>query len=358
MSTPITFRSKILECTLRDGSYAINFEFTAGDTAAIAGALDRIGFPLIEVGHGIGLGASKAGMGRALETDAAYMKAAADSVTNGLWGMFCIPGIAKLDHLDEAADYGMGFVRVGTNVSEVSESEPFIQRAKTRGMFVCANFMKSYVSTPKEFAAVAERSHQMGTDVVYIVDSAGGMLPEEIVHYAEAVREIYDVALGFHGHNNLGMGVANALTAVDLGINIVDTSLQGFGRSAGNTATELLLAVLMSKGFDTGLDLIEVLDAGEKFVKPLISSVGLNSLDVVSGLSRFHSSYMKTIHLSADRYQVDPRLLIMAVCSENQIDAPKSLVEATAKKLAGTIKEPIISRFHFNRYHGSEQGPK
>lgn len=103
---------KILECTLRDGSYVIDFQFNVDDTFRIAHRLDELGFPYIEVGHGIGLGASERGMGVAAATDEEYMMAARDAVTRGKWGMFCIPGIAKLSHLDLAAQYGMGFVRV------------------------------------------------------------------------------------------------------------------------------------------------------------------------------------------------------------------------------------------------------
>ena len=89
-------RPRLLDTTLRDGSYVIDFQFTARDTAIIAAQLDDAGFELIEVGHGVGLGASEGGFGRAAETDEAYMVATAGAVKAGMWGMFCIPGIASL----------------------------------------------------------------------------------------------------------------------------------------------------------------------------------------------------------------------------------------------------------------------
>src|SRR3990172_3934942 len=154
---------KLMDVTLRDGSYVINFQFTANDTALIARALEEVGFDLIAVGHGIGWGAAEHGMGQAAETDENYMRATADVLKRANWGMFCIPGIAALKHVDLAANYGMHFIRIGTNVQEVHSSKPFIERAKKHGMFVCANFMKSYCSSPEEFAQAAKQSAEYGS---------------------------------------------------------------------------------------------------------------------------------------------------------------------------------------------------
>ena len=159
-------KPRILDTTLRDGSYVINFQFTARDTAIIAGKLDEAEFELIEIGHGVGLGASEAGYGQAAETDEGYMEAAASAVKRAKWGMFCIPGVATLDHVDRAAGYGMKFIRIGTNVTDVPQSQRFIERARHHGMFVCANYMKSYASDPQEFARNAVLSEKYGAEVV------------------------------------------------------------------------------------------------------------------------------------------------------------------------------------------------
>jgi len=349
---------QLMEVTLRDGSYVINFQFTANDTAMIAAALEAAGFDLIEVGHGIGLGASERGMGQAAETDEGYMRATAGALRRARWGMFCIPGIASLEHIDLAAQHGMHFIRIGTNVTEVASSRPFIERAKKHGMFVCSNFMKSYACTPTEFAEYARQSAGYGSDMVYIVDSAGGMFAEDVRHYVEAVRARSDLRLGFHGHNNLGLGVANALAAVEAGVSIVDTSLQGFGRSAGNTTTEQFLCVLLRRGIDLGIDPIVAMDIGERFIVPMITARGASSLDTVSGLAQFHSSYMGVIREFSGKYGVDPRRLIIALCERDKVDAPRPLVESLAQEMAErklTTVEPVTPRFHLDRYFGSEQ---
>ena len=345
---------QILECTLRDGSYAVDFQFNAEDTSRIAHRLDTLGFPLIEVGHGIGLGASEKRMGTAAATDEEYMIAARSAVTRGRWGMFCIPGVADLSHLDLAADNGMGFIRIGFEVSEVAAARPFIEKARKLGLYVFANFMKSYASPPAFFAEQAKACSEYGAQCIYIVDSAGGMLPNEIGSYIDALRTaIPDVTLGFHGHNNLGMGVANALYCSERGVAVIDTSLQGFGRSSGNTQTEHFVSVLIRAGFTVDYDPIDVMQAGEELIRPLIRDIGYSSLDITAGLALFHSSYMTRVLKAAKAHRVDPRRLILALCRRDKVNAPAELIEQAALEVKA-LHAPM-SPLLVKQYFGEEQ---
>lgn len=345
----------ILEVTLRDGSYAIDFQFTASDTAMIAGELEKAGFQMIEVGHGIGLGASKAGKGQAAETDEAYLRATAEILKTAKWGMFCIPGIARLEDIDMAAEYGMDFIRIGTNVTEMEESELFIANAKRHGMFVSANFMKSYTMEPEKFAEKAQLTQKFGSDVLCIVDSAGGMLSTEMEQYFRVVQDVCDIPLGFHGHNNLELAVANSLRAVELGASVIDTSLQGMGRSAGNTPTEIFLMAMERKSIPMGINPIQVMDIGEKYIKSLIQRHGYDSIDIVAGYAQFHSSYMHVIREFSSKYRIDPRRLIMAVCEEDKVNAPRDTVERIARTISEEGDEVFTARFRLDRYYGAEQ---
>lgn len=345
---------ELLDTTLRDGSYTINFGFTASDTASIVGALDEAGFKYIEIGHGVGLGASEKGFGQAAETDESYLQAAAGAVKNARFGMFCIPGVASLNDVDLCASYGMGFLRVGTNVDEVSQAQPYVARAKKHGMFVAANFMKSYASDPASFALRAVEASAMGVDCVYIVDSCGGMLPSDIDAYFSAVREISDVPLAFHGHDNLGLGVANTIRAVENGAVMVDSSLQGLGRSAGNAQTEMLLVVLERMGMSQDIDPLAVMDIGEKYIRPMIRRMGYSAIDIVSGWAQFHSSYMGLVRKYSSKYQVDPRRLIIEICKEDKVHVSDELAEAVAARLKEHA-EVTTARFGFDRYFGNEE---
>lgn len=346
---------KLLDCTLRDGSYVLNFQFTSEETTAVCEALESAGVDWIEVGHGVGLCASEKGYGDAAETDVSYMKAAALGVTSANWGMFCIPGIATLEALEEAIRQGMNFVRIGVNLENYREARPFVELARKHNLFACVNFMKSYTGSPDDFARYALQAEEYGANLVYLVDSAGGMLPEQISQYVDAVKQqTTSLSLGFHGHNNLGLGVANSLRAIELGVEYVDVSLQGMGRGAGNTPSEQLVCALLRKGVNLNLDPIELLDISERFISPYHTMGIVNSLDVISGLALFHSSYMSTIQKYARKFRVDPRRLVIAVCEIDQVNAPEELVEEQAIKLA-KIGLRGSRMALYKHYYGQEQ---
>ncbi len=346
-----TNNPKILECTLRDGSYTIDFQFTAQDTRVIASALQNVGFRLIEIGHGLGLNASTAGKGEAAATDEEYLRAAASVLDRVKWGMFFIPGIGRHEDLDLAAKYGMGFVRVGTNAPEIETAKEYVEHAKSLGMLTAVNMMKSYVLSPKELALNAKKAEEFGCDIVYLVDSAGSLLPEQMREYILALREALAVPIGFHGHDNLSLGIANSLVAIEAGAEYVDSTLQGMGRGGGNAVTEVLLTVLKKKGMDLGISLNQTMDISHRIIKPLLKDKGWDSIDITSGFAGFHSSYLKTILKYSDQYAIDPRDLIVEVCQVDQVHASEEMVEELARQLRenrkGTSGLHFVSLPHF-----------
>ena len=328
----------ILECTLRDGSYAINYQFTAEDTAKIALALESVGFKYIEIGHGVGMNASSC-KGRAAETDEVYLKTAQKVLTKAKYGMFFIPGIGRKKDLDLAAKYGMSFVRVGTNVTEAEQAEKYIKYAKKIGMMVSSNLMKSYVLPPKKFAQKAKLVEKFGADTVVLVDSAGGMLPVNIKEYIKAVKKVgVKAKIGFHGHNNFSLAIANILMAIECGASVVDSTLMGIGRSAGNAPTEILVTVLKKMGYQLNIDIFKTMDSAEKLIKPLMKKCkGIDSIAITSGYAEFHSSFFEIISKTAKKYHLDPRKLIVSVCEKEKVNVTEKLVIKIGKKLTGEL---------------------
>jgi 4-hydroxy 2-oxovalerate aldolase len=347
----------LLDVTLRDGSYAINFSFSVSDTQLICKKMEEVGFKYIEIGHGVGLNASDAQHGVAVQTDEEYMVAAESVLKKAKYGMFCIPGIARLEDIDLAHKHNMGFIRIGTNVTEVSQSEEYIKRAKKYKMLVSANYMKSYALSPKDFAKQVKLSEKYGVDIVYIVDSAGGMFPNDLERYYKAVRKVSSLPIGFHGHSNLGLAVANSLLAADLGIEFLDASLQGLGRSSGNASTEILVAALIKKGYNVNIDLLKVLDIGQTYIQPLLTNKGIMPLDVVSGYADFHSSYMPHIQKCAATYSIDPAELIIEMSKIDKVHLDPLILEKVAKRIKKRVNV-YLGKYAFNRYVGKEQDAK
>ncbi len=343
---------EVLDVTLRDGSYLIDFQFTAEDTAKIATALEAVGIRWIEIGHGLGLNASQS-KGRAAATDEEYLEAAARSLKRARWGMFCIPGIARLDDLRLAARYRMPFVRVGSDVTALDRARPFIELAKELGLLVSCNAMKSYAVSPAEFGRAATLVQSWGADLMCLVDSAGGMFPSEISAYVEAARGECDILLGFHGHDNLAMAMANSLRAIDCGAALVDSSLQGMGRSAGNTVTEALVAILKQRDHLEDVDLNGVMDIGHGLIAPLMHGHGLDPMAVTAGYARFHSSFTAKVKRYAEQYDLDVRDVIVRLTQEEMVEAPDDLLARIGQELA-TQKIPRV--LSIPAYDGGERG--
>lgn len=327
----------VLECTLRDGSYAIDYQFSVADTETVARALAEAGFKWIEVGHGVGLGASEKGIGEARETDTDYVSAGKRAVegSDAIIGSFFIPGIGEARHLDKAVDAGLDFVRVGSNITEHSTTEAAVKYAKSLGLFVSVNLMKSYAVDSRRFAHACKAVEEFGADVVVLVDSAGGMLPDEIVEYATLGLESVDIPLGFHGHNNFQLAVANCLAARQVGVRVLDVSLRGMGRSAGNAQTEVVVTLLEKTGDPTGIDLLKTLDIGERLIAPLMpAQKGVDDVAVATGAGRFHSSFLPKVKKVADETGVDLRELIMRVGEAEMVHPDEELIMDLAQELA------------------------
>lgn len=331
----------ILEVTLRDGSYLIDFQFTAEDTATIASGLETVGFRWIEIGHGLGLNASKAGKGLAAATDEEYLEAAAQALKHAKWGMFFIPGIGREEDLRLAARYGMSFVRIGTNVTETAQAEPYIALAKELGLTVSYNAMKSYAVNPYEFGKIVARVHGWGTDIACLVDSAGSMDPDSVAAYLRAARAESASSLGYHGHDNLSLAMANTLRAIEEGAVLVDSSLQGMGRSAGNAVTEVLVAILQRRGLVPHIDLKAAMDVGQGLIQPLLGKRGVDPMAITGGLAKFHSSFTHKVQGYARKHNIDVRDLIVRLCEEDQVSAPDDLLERLSHELA-TLKMPRV----------------
>lgn len=333
----------ILEVTLRDGSYLIDFQFTAEDTANIATALEAIGFRWIEIGHGLGLNASQAGKGMAAASDEEYLEAAAQALAKAKWGTFFIPGIGRDEDLRLAARYGMSFVRIGTNVTEAALAEPYIAVAKELGLIVSYNAMKSYAVSPEEFGGVVERVHSWGVDIACLVDSAGSMDPDSVAAYLRAAKAESACPLGYHGHDNLSLAMANTLRAIEEGAVLVDSSLQGMGRSAGNCVTEVLVAILQRRGMMRHIDLRAAMDVGQGLIQPLLGKRGIDPMAVTSGVAKFHSSFTEKVQGYARKHQIDVRDLIVRLCQEDQVSAPDELLERLSHELAAMKMHRVLS---------------
>ena len=342
---------EIFDVTIRDGSYTIDFQFTQDDIRFLCGTLERLGFHYIEVGHGFGLNAA-AVKGASAGTDEEYLAAAAESLSTSVFGAFFIPTIGRKEHLKAARrDFGMHFVRIGEDAAKIESIVEYVEYAKELGYEVMANFMKSYSIPPRELAAKAQLLRRHGADVVYVVDSAGGMLPDEVGGYIRAIGEACDARIGFHGHNNLELASANAIAAYRNGCTLLDCSIGGLGRSAGNTRTEMLIPALRRMGIRLDYDLPGVFHVLDTFIAAILQRKTSSSQHIAGGYALVHSGMMEPLEDLAVKYGIGVESLLLACGDAQQGHDGPVAAESLARQLAaapaaraggGSVQENVL----------------
>jgi 4-hydroxy 2-oxovalerate aldolase len=143
--------------------------------------------------------------------------------------------------------------------------------------------------------------------VPYVTDSAGALLMHEARARFEALlAEVGDEAwVGYHGHQNLGLGVPNSVIAAEAGVRYIDGSLCALGAGAGNSPTEVLAAVFDRLGISTGLDVAAVVDAAEEVVRPYLPRwPKMDRNAIVQGWAGVYSSFLLHAERAAQRYDV------------------------------------------------------
>lgn len=343
---------ELFDATIRDGSYYVDFKFSSDDVTEMVHRISKLGFKYIEIGHGQGLNASSPENGVSMQSDLEYMIAANKTAGKSKIGFFCIPGIARMEDLVLASENRMDFVRIGANADDIEKTKKYVVKAKELGFEVMVNFMKTYIITPELFAEKAARIQEWGADCVYIVDSSGGMLPEELEKYIQRTKEKCDIKLGFHGHNNLGMAVYNCIKALELGVDYLDTTMQGIGRSIGNTMAEALVMSLEKKGINTGFDIPRLLEYGYYINQNIIKRPAMNPLDLICGYADFHSSNLKHIYKCCMEMHVDPLRLIIAYSKEDKKGIDREKLRSIAEKLPIDSEEnPYDFRQYFSNIY-------
>jgi len=326
---------QLLECTIREANYVVDFHWAEHEVNDIVRELAHAGFKYIEIGHGLGLGAYRT-QAPDLYEDHTYTISAVENKGNALIGAFFIPGIGSKDDIRSFRKDGGEFIRIGTNVSQSERALEYIEYAKSIDLEVSFNFMKSYAASPASLSRRAKDVAHAGVDIIYIVDSAGGMVPGQVKRYIEALKDTVDTRIGFHGHNNLLLANANNLAAVESGASIVDTTLVGIGRSGGNAPTASMLVALHRSGYSTSIDPLRVANIGERLVRS--RSEGWkesNERELISGCAMLHSSFLECIDKYVVKCGVDFSDLVIAVANIDKENPSEELVRTEAIKLSG-----------------------
>jgi len=325
----------ISDPSLRDGNHAVKHQLTAEQIAAYASAADAAGVPIVEVGHGNGLGASSLQVGMSLTNDNMMLKTARKSLKHSKLGIFVIPGFATINKdLKPAIELGTDVVRVACHCTEADTSQRHISFARDQGKEVYGALMMSHMASNETLVDECRKMESYGAEGVILMDSAGASLPADVSEKVKLLVDKLNIPVGFHAHNNLGMAIINSISAVQAGAAILDGTARGFGAGAGNTQLEVLVAVLQKMGYDTGIDLYKILDAAdlaEKSILPMIPAI--KSTSIVSGLAGVFSGFAKHVERAAAEYKVDPRDIFFELGRRRAVAGQEDMIIEIAANL-------------------------
>ncbi|EME23959.1 4-hydroxy-2-oxovalerate aldolase [Rhodococcus triatomae] len=321
---------RVTDTSLRDGSHHKRHQFTGDEVRAIVGALDGAGVPVIEVTHGDGLGGSSFNYGFSRTPEQDLIRIAVDTARQAKIAFLMLPGVGTKEDIAEAQDNGAAICRIATHCTEADVAAQHFGLARERGLETVGFLMMAHTIAPEKLAAQARIMADAGCQCVYVVDSAGALVLEQVSERVEALTaELGDDAqVGFHGHENLGLGVANTVAAVRAGARQIDGSTRRFGAGAGNAPVEALVGVCDKIGVKTGIDFFAIADAAEDVVRPTMpTECLLDRQALMMGYAGVYSSFLKHAERQAERYGVS---------------AAEMLVRAGKRKLVGGQEDQLI----------------
>ena len=333
---------KVIDTTFRDGSHAINHEFTTDQIKQTTKNLASAGCRLIEVTHGDGLGGSSYQYGFSSTPELELIQAAVD-VAAGISkeveiGCLLIPGIGTVNDLHQAVKAGIQFVRVATHCTEADVGLQHIKTARETGLRTFGFLMMVHMQEKEALLRQADLFVQSGAEAVVFADSAGALIPEQVYDNIHYLSRNLSVPVGFHAHNNLGLAIANSLAAIKAGAVYIDATLRGIGASAGNAAHEVIEAVLHKYDITSGSDLYKLMDAADDFAKIVPVNVVIDKYSMTIGYAGVYGSFYLHAIRAAKQFQIDARDILVELGRMKAVGGQEDMIIDVAYKIAKNKK--------------------
>jgi 4-hydroxy 2-oxovalerate aldolase len=333
----MTAPPRVTDTTLRDGSHPMRHRYSEDQVEAVARALDRSGVPIIEVTHGDGLGGSSQQYGVSATPELRLIARARAVVERARIAVLLLPGVGTKRDLAAAVEQGAQVVRVATHCTEADIAQQHFAAAAELELEPIGFLMMAHMIEPAQLAEQAALMASYGATCVYIVDSAGALVPDAVRQRVDALAEVVP-AVGFHGHNNLGLAVGNTIAAVEVGATQIDGCLRGLGAGAGNAPTELLAAVLDRMGLGSDLDVFGLCDVAERVVAPLMPYQPVPDRESIAlGYAGVYSTFLLHAKRHGERLGIDPREILTELGNRRAVAGQEDWIVDVAEDLARSV---------------------
>ena len=292
----------LLDCTLRDGGYYNNWDFSTDLINEYLKSLSLVGIKYIELGF-------KSKILNSYLGPCAY-------TTDGFISSLVIPKnlkigvminaseiVSKKTSIKEFKNFTIGsgnsrisFIRFACHFHEVEKLLPYINTLKNKKTLLILNLMQISQRSQKEIQEVTKKISKSSIDVLYFADSMGSLDPTKIKLIINSIKKFWKKDIGFHAHDNMGNAMINAENSINFGVKWVDSTILGMGRGPGNVKTEYAL-IQFNKYLNGKFNLSPILNLIETRFKKLKKEFewGPNVYYFLSGLYGIHPTFIQSM---------------------------------------------------------------
>ena len=325
----------ITDSSLRDGNHSVKHQISLKSIKKYCQFADNAKIPVVEVGHGNGLGASSILIGEALHTDKEILTTARKYLTNSKLGVHIIPGLATIKKdIDQAIDLGVDVFRVASHCTEATVTKSHIEYLQKKNKTVYGVLMMTALASVDELVENAKIMQDYGAEALIIMDSTGTYLPFDVEERISTLVDQLSIKIGFHAHNNLGMSVYNSIVAIQNGATYIDACIRGFGAGAGNTPLEVLLPVMEKYDYQLDIDFNFLIKEADNVMNYLIPrSSHISPVNILTGLNRLFSGFEKPIIQASKINNLEYSSLIFELGNRKLVAGQEDLILEIASKL-------------------------
>jgi 4-hydroxy 2-oxovalerate aldolase len=325
----------ITDSSLRDGNHSVKHTISLDSIIKYCKFAESAGIPIVEVGHGNGIGASSILIGNSTHTDIEMLTSARTYLKNSKLGIHIIPGLATVKRdVNMAMEVGVDVYRVATHGTEATVSKSHIEYLRNNDKHIMGVLMMSALADTKTLVYNAKLMEEYGASTIVIMDSTGTYLPTDVSERITALKNSLEIEVGFHAHNNLGCSVYNSVVAVQCGATHIDACIRGFGAGAGNTPLEVLIPVLERMGFITDIEFKKVINEADLVMEYLVPSPpNITPVNILTGLNKLFSGFEKPIIQAAKINNIEYSSLIFELGNRKLVAGQEDLIIEVAQNI-------------------------
>lgn len=303
-----------LDCTLRDGGYYNNWEFSNELTEQYLNTMSQLNIKFVELGfrslkmnnfRGPNWYTSESYLNNLKipeNLELGVMINVSEVATSGRNYKYIINKLFK-----KKKNSKLFFVRVAAHLHEIEFAFKVSRYLKKLGYMTAINLMQASEVTNQDLQKIFSRNKFYFPDIFYLADSLGNMKKNFVTDKIKFIKTLWSGSIGIHTHNNLGLAIQNSNDALDAGANWVDSTVCGMGRGPGNASTEYLYIELQNRNINKNLSILPLLDLIENYFTDLIKKYkwGMNPFYYLSAIFNIHPTYIQEmISFKMDNFEM------------------------------------------------------